>query len=105
MPVSQDVDDFRSLIAHEESSGLGNLQEAIAAYTRLREEAARRDISKWIVLFYIGVVGSITLYLIYLGAFRGKEVVDALFDIIKIALIPIVTFVLGYYYGTSKSRI
>ena len=53
-------------------------------------------------LYGIVVVG-IAAYLLWLGICRGEPVIDNLFELIKIGVLPVVVFVLGYYYGAQKS--
>ena len=43
------------------------------------------------------------VYLLYRGFFYQEKVFDSFAEVIKIAIVPIVTLVIGYYFGTEKA--
>jgi ABC-type nitrate/sulfonate/bicarbonate transport system permease component len=52
---------------------------------------------------YCGTIGAIVIYLLYRGYYFQEKVFDNFTEIVKIAIVPIVTLVIGYYFGTEKS--
>jgi hypothetical protein len=69
------------------------------------EERFHRDrsqISKWLVLLYCLVVGGTAAYLIFRGAAFGEAVFSSLAELIKVAVVPVIALVLGFYYGASR---
>jgi len=53
---------------------------------------------------YSGVIAATVIYLLYRGIYRNEPVFDSLTEVIKIAVIPIVTLVIGYYFGSEKAK-
>jgi hypothetical protein len=60
------------------------------------------DIVMWL---YAGSVSFTVIYLLYKGFWCGEDkAFSNLFDLLKVAVLPVVTLVIGYYFGTSKSE-
>jgi hypothetical protein len=55
-------------------------------------------------LLYCCVVAAAVLYLLFRGIWWGENVFDDISDLIKTAIVPIVTLVIGYYFGVAKSE-
>lgn len=72
-----------------------------ATPVRASPDQVRWFLAKYVVWLYVGIVSATALYFIYRGLFCGENVAVQLFDLIKIAVLPIVTFVIGYYYGSA----
>ena len=69
------------------------------------ENNRRFQIGRWIVALYCFVIGSTAAYLIvFSGLWQGVNTFSDLAELIKIAVIPIVTLVIGFYFGSSASR-
>lgn len=64
---------------------------------------ARWSIAKYVIWTWMGVVGATTAFLIVGSSYATPETTSNLFELIKIGLLPIVTFVIGHYFG-SKSE-
>lgn len=66
--------------------------------------AVRTHTTKIIVWVYAIVLVSIILYLMWHGLQPTKtdSAISAILDLVKTALIPIVTFVIGHYFGSSQ---
>jgi hypothetical protein len=64
----------------------------------------RSSIARWVILLYCCVVAAAVLYLLFRGIWWGENVFDDISDLIKTAIVPIVTLVIGYYFGVAKSE-
>jgi hypothetical protein len=78
------------------------LDRAIQAHQDITSNAARWRLARYVFWLYVGVVGASAIYLLYRGVFTGQDTIPELMDLIKVAVLPVVTFVVGYYYGTSS---
>lgn len=63
---------------------------------------ARWSIAVFVIGVWIFVVAAATFFLIFGGSYATVERVDQIMELIKVALLPVVTFVIGHYFG-SKS--
>jgi uncharacterized protein YacL len=101
------MDDFDAIqteiqrLAEQES----NLQEAAGAATealeRLRQARDRSFIVKCVVVLYGVVIGLTVLYLITRGLLWKEDTFDNVSEIVKVAVVPIVTLVIGYYFSKT----
>ncbi len=79
---------------------LDNLASTVGA---LRQHQDRSFIVQAIVWTYIGGVAASIGYAAYRGIFCADGSVSAtIFEIVKIAILPVLTLVIGYYFGTRK---
>jgi hypothetical protein len=76
--------------------------QAIQAHNSLRVGQDRSNIVLIVFLIYSGVIAATITYLLYRGIFFKEPVFDSFTEVMKIAVIPIVTLVIGYYFGTEK---
>jgi hypothetical protein len=60
-------------------------------------------IVRWVVSLYAFSVAVSIGYLIYRGIWGKEDTIASISEIIKIAVIPILTLVIGYYFGSSKA--
>ena len=60
-------------------------------------------IVRWVVRLYAIAIGFTLLYLIVRGIWFKEDTISNISEIIKIAIIPILTLVIGYYFGSSKA--
>ena len=60
-------------------------------------------IVRWVVRLYAIAVGITLGYLIVRGIWLKEDTIMNISEIIKIAIIPILTLVIGYYFGSSKA--
>ena len=60
-------------------------------------------IVRWVVRLYAFSVAVSIGYLIYRGIWGKEDTITSISEIIKIAVIPILTLVIGYYFGSSKA--
>jgi uncharacterized membrane protein YcjF (UPF0283 family) len=74
---------------------------------RNRQQAIDRSwIAKMIIYVFVGAVGAV-LVLLFVQAFMTKDwtaVSGTASDLVKSTILPIVTLVLGYYFGQSDRR-
>jgi hypothetical protein len=80
------------------------LDNATKARIRLRVGQDRSKIVLIVFLVYLGVISAIIFYLLYRGYFCQEMVFDSFTEVMKIAVIPIVTLVIGYYFGSEKAE-
>ena len=57
-----------------------------------------------VMLVYTGVVVLTALYLVIYGASQNKSAFADLSELVKIAILPIVTLVIGYYFGSKTQN-
>ena len=70
----------------------------------LRMNATDRSIiAKLIVRLYVFVVSIALMYLVIVGWKFGSYVFPDVMELLKVAVIPIVTLALGYYFGTKSA--
>ena len=60
-------------------------------------------IVRWVVRLYAISVAVSIGYLIFRGIWLKEDTITNISEIIKIAIIPILTLVIGYYFGSSKA--
>ena len=77
------------------------LDQAVRAFGELTAGPVKWKLARLIVGLYVFVVGGIAIYLFYVGIKTDENIFGSLIDLVKIAILPIITFVLGYYYGAS----
>ena len=80
------------------------LDRAIWARYRLRVGKDRSIIVLIVFAVYSGVIAAAIAFLLYRGIYLSEPVFDSFSEVIKIAVIPIVTLVIGYYFGTEKTE-
>ena len=80
------------------------LNKVIQAHSAITGGSIRWKLARLIIGLYVFVVGLTAIYLAYKGFSTAQNVFSDFAELIKIAVIPVVTFVLGYYYGTSVSK-
>jgi polyphosphate kinase len=62
----------------------------------------RSQIARIIVLLYAAVIGVSIIYLVVRGWCGKEDAFDDISELVKIAVIPIVTLIIGYYFSKSK---
>ena len=80
------------------------LESATNASIRLRTGQDRSRIVGFVFWAYVGFIAAITVDLLYHGLWRGENVFTDFSEILKIAVVPIVTLVIGYYFGAEKAE-
>lgn len=80
------------------------LENAAEAHDRVTQSTTRLWLAKLIVGTWVAVVVLIAAYLLVIGLWRGEDITSSLFELLKIGVIPVVVFVLGYYYGVASSK-
>jgi hypothetical protein len=98
------MDEFESVGQSLDATGTRETEIA----QRIRErDAARRGVDRTFIvkcvmsLYAISVCAAI-LYLFYKGLWGGEDTFDNIADLIKTAVIPVVTFVIGYYFAAER---
>lgn len=62
----------------------------------------RSAIAKRIVWLYVSVIGATAAYLISFGLIKQLNEFGNLSELVKIAVLPVITLVLGYYFGSHR---
>ena len=78
-----------------------SLDSADHLYARERSRI-RLHVTKVVIWTYAFVLGAIIVYLIWRSIWYGDSVFEELIELVKIALLPVVTFVIGHYFGSSR---
>jgi hypothetical protein len=100
LPESE-IDTVEQLIVRAAASE-STFHHAIQARNRLRLGQDRSNIVLVVFVVYSGVIAAAIVYLLYRGIYFKEPVFDSFTEVMKIAVIPIVTLVIGYYFGTEK---
>jgi hypothetical protein len=79
------------------------VRRVVGDYERTRRGRDRTIISIAVMLLYVISILAYIVYLLIKGLWCGQDVASALLDAIKTVVIPVVTFVLGYYFATARS--
>lgn len=77
---------------------------ALSVPVPVARERFRAGVARIILAGYMVVIALATLYLLYRGVVRGEAVFPDLMELLKVAVIPIVTFVIGHYFGSGEGR-
>ena len=64
----------------------------------------RSRIAKAIIYLYCGVISIYGFYLLYRGLICKVDVSDQFLELFKIGILPIVTLVIGFYFGSKQSE-
>jgi membrane-anchored glycerophosphoryl diester phosphodiesterase (GDPDase) len=78
--------------------------ETITKLGAWRHSKDRSFIVRWIVYLYCSSIAACLVYLIIKGIYRNEDVFTSISEVIKVAVVPIVTLVIGYYFGTAKNE-
>jgi hypothetical protein len=97
----QDVNDLIALIEVGEGSKQ-TLDDVIRAHSEISRENVRWKVTSVVIWVYAVVILSTIFYLIISSFVYSEDMFGNIIEVIKIALIPVVTFIVGYYYGTSS---
>jgi hypothetical protein len=74
----------------------------IRAHSEISRENVRWKVTSVVIWVYAVVILSTIFYLIISSFVYSEDMFGNIIEVIKIALIPVVTFIVGYYYGTSS---
>ena len=61
-------------------------------------------IVEWVIAIYVFSIFVWVLCLAYRGIYSNEDVFDSIAEIIKVAVVPVVTFVIGYCFGSSLEK-
>ena len=90
----------------ETQSQVSRDTQIVAAATQNQAERDRSWIARTIIWIFVGAVAGVLFLLLLRGLYTGdwETVTTQAADILKSAVLPVVTLVLGYYFGqTSKT--
>jgi hypothetical protein len=93
-------------IARVETSVNRAIQTVAEQQTRSVEQEDRSWIAKWIIRMFVITVAAVLVILVLQGLLTKDwlQVSTEATDLIKSAVLPIVTLVLGYYFGQSDKK-
>jgi hypothetical protein len=99
---NEQIDHIEALIsgAQEKEPSLENI---INARANLQTGKDRSTIVIIVFSIYAGIILLLSINLLYRGFYLQEKVFDNFTEVIKVAVVPIVTLVIGYYFGTEKS--
>jgi hypothetical protein len=75
---------------------------AINAIGQWRQDKDRSFIVRKVIYLYVASLFVAILYYVYRGYCCSEDASAGISEIIKTAVLPVVTLVIGYYFGTSK---
>jgi hypothetical protein len=79
------------------------IKDAAKQFAGISAAKDRTAIVKYTMLLYCLAVGLSILYLFVKGICCGQDNSNDISEIIKTAVLPIVTLVIGYYFGSDKN--
>ncbi len=80
------------------------LGRTIQAENSRRVGQDRSNIVLIVFVVYSGVIAATIGFLLYRGIHFDEPVFDSFTELMKIAVIPIVTLVIGYYFGIERTE-
>lgn len=93
-----ETEEIQSLIDRDDAP----LEQAIARQRLMTTPPQRTFIARMIILFYIVFILAFLLYLFARSFALGMDVSDQVAELLKIAVLPIVTLMIGYYFGSTE---
>jgi hypothetical protein len=78
------------------------LAERIQTIETVRRGLDRSFIVRCVMAAYLFAIVVCIIYLIIRGLYCREDTFDNIAEIIKIAVVPVVTFVIGYYFATER---
>lgn len=100
------MDEFQEIdkLLNKAAAGEEKLDSKIGAIGKYRQDKDRSLIVQYIVRIYTIAIAASILYLIYRGIYFAQDVSSNISEIIKVSILPILTLVIGYYFGTKKTE-
>jgi hypothetical protein len=83
-------------------TGEQTLERTLRALSEHRGTIDRSFIVKSVVYLYTFSVGLSVLYLIGRGLLSNEDHFDDVSELIKVGVVPVLTLVVGYYFGTER---
>jgi hypothetical protein len=83
-------------------TGAQALEKTLQALGQHRRTTDRSFIVKCVVYLYVFSVGLSVLYLIGSGLLNNEDRFDDVSELVKVGVVPILTLVVGYYFGTER---
>jgi len=82
------------------------LTQGVATVTQNQADADRSWIARQIITVFVGTISGALLLLLIQGMMSGQWTLvgSQAAELIKTAVLPIVTLVLGYYFGQSNNK-
>ena len=100
------MDEFQEIdkLLNKAAAGEEKLDSKIGAIGKYRQDKDRSLIVQYIVRIYTIAIAASILYLIYRGIYFAQDVSSNISEIVKVSILPILTLVIGYYFGTKKNE-
>ena len=98
-----DIEEIDNLLK-KAAAGEEKLDSKIGAIGKYRQDKDRSLIVQCVVTIYTLSIAAAILYLIYRGIYFAEDVSSGISEIIKVSILPILTLVIGYYFGTKKTE-
>src|SRR5665213_2116895 len=104
MATDQSIADLDAQIRDAEQLTASTSDEASNVIVMQERSAMRSHATKVVIWLYALIMCAMVVYIMSVGALTGdfKSAEAQLVDLIKTAVIPIVTFVVGHYFGSSS---
>ena len=83
-------------------TGVQTLEKTLRALGEHRRTVDRSFIVKCAVYLYMFSIGLSMLYLIGLGLLNSEDRADDVSELVKVGVVPVLTLVIGYYFGTER---
>ena len=97
-----EIEEAQALVRSVEPGRVG-LDHLLATVNTVKRARERKLLVYFVGGLYVFSVGVTIVYLIVRSFCRNEDAFDNIFEIIKVAVIPVVTFVIGYYFASEKA--
>jgi hypothetical protein len=77
---------------------------AVSDVNKWRHQLDRSFIVRAVVWLYVVVIGALMIFFAVKGASGDDNATSYLLDLLKVGVLPVVTLVIGYYFGSAKSE-
>jgi len=67
----------------------------------VKRESTRSHVTKVVVWGYVLLIAAVVAFIFFVPSIHSETKVANLLELIKVAVLPVVTFVIGHYFGSQ----
>jgi hypothetical protein len=99
-----DIEQIHEELLRLQSGKEPQLEQAISTSAQLRNHRDRSFVVQKIIWLYLLSMAASIGYLLVRGLSCKEDEYTTISEIVKIAILPVVTLVIGYYFASSRSE-
>jgi hypothetical protein len=99
-----DIEQVQEELSRLQSGRELQLEQAISTSMQLRRYRERSFVVQKIIWLYLLAMAASIGYLLVRGLSCKEDEYTTISEIVKIAILPVVTLVIGYYFASTKSE-